>query len=45
MTNICLPTAITSVVTTDFWLEYSIGGTFIVNLGKDSMVALDLKQL
>ena len=45
MTNICLPTAITSVVTTDFWLEYSIVGTFIVNLGKSSMVGQYLKQL
>ena len=45
MTNICLPTAITSVVTTDFWLEYSIVGTFIVSLGKSSMVAQHLKQL
>ena len=45
MTNICLPTAITSVVTTDFWLEYSIVGTFIVNLGKSSMVAQHVKQL
>jgi hypothetical protein len=45
MTNICLPTGITSVVTTDFWLEYSIGGTFIVSLGKSSMVAQHLKQL
>ena len=45
MTNICLPTGITSVVTTDFWLEYSIVGTFIVSLGKSSMVAQHLKQL
>ena len=45
MTNICLPIAITSVVTTDFWLEYSIAGTFIVNLGKSSMVVQHLKQL
>ena len=45
MTNICLPIAITSVVTTDFWLEYSIGGTFIMNLGKGSMVVQHLKQL
>jgi hypothetical protein len=45
MTNICLPIAITSVVTTDFWLEYSIVGTFIVNLGKSSMVGQYLKQL
>ena len=45
MTNICLPTGITSVVTTDFWLEYSIAGTFIVNLGKSSMVAQHVKQL
>ena len=45
MTNICLPIAITSVVTTDFWLEYSIAGTFIVNLGKSSMVAQHVKQL
>lgn len=45
MTNTCLPKKAISVVTNDFRLEYSIAGTFTVNLGKGSMMAQYIKQL